>query len=456
MSRKLKKGFLTGVGNFFKAIYRFFDRILITPVTKVLMFIMRLFKSNNKPLERFLNNKIVLITLSLILAVVAFVIVDQRTNIILNKSADILYNQKVEALYNEEAYVVEGIPEKVDITLIGRQSDIYLAKQYPTEEVVMDLRGLKPGSHRVKLQYSRAVSSVEYQLNPATVSIILYEKVSESKKISSEILHEEDMDAKYSISTVSLNRQDVYIKGAKYRLDEVAVVKALVDVNNIVNPSVGTTVLKDVPLAAYNSKGEKIDIEIVPATVDATIVIQSPEKTVPLKIIPEGNVVFGKAINTMTLSKANVTIYGDSDAINNISSIPVKIDVSNLDKTKEFNVTLTKPNGVRDMSVTSVTIKVTLGDITESVVNDISIGTRNLNNKYVAQAASKEDSVVDVIVKGTSTVVKGLTDGSVAAYVDLTGLKPGTHEVDVIVTGEDLRITYVPKVKKVKIIIKEN
>ena len=207
MSRKLKKGILSSIGNIFTVIYRFFDRIIITPVTKVLMLIMQLFKSNNKPLERFLNNKVVLITLSLILAVITFVIVDQRTNIILNKSADILYNQKVEALYNEEAYVVEGIPEKVDITLIGRQSDIYLAKQYPTEEVVMDLRGLKPGSHRVKLQYSRAVSSVEYQLNPATVSIVLYEKVSESKKISAEILHEEDMNAKYSISNITLNRQ---------------------------------------------------------------------------------------------------------------------------------------------------------------------------------------------------------------------------------------------------------
>ena len=47
------------------------------------------------------------------------------------------------AEYNEEAYVIEGLPETVDITLIGRSSDIYLAKQYPTNEVSVDLRDFK-------------------------------------------------------------------------------------------------------------------------------------------------------------------------------------------------------------------------------------------------------------------------------------------------------------------------
>jgi hypothetical protein len=37
----------------------------------------------------------------------------------------------------------------------------------------------------------------------------------------------------------------------------------------------------------------------------------------------------------------------------------------------------------------------------------------------------------------------------------LTGYGPGTHDVDVIVQGEDVRVTYTSKVKKVTIIISE-
>ncbi|HPE14866.1 MAG TPA: CdaR family protein [Bacilli bacterium] len=452
--RKLKKGLFIKIGNFFRSIYKFFDKIIITPVTKLMLFIMKLFKSNNKPLERFLNNKIVLISLSLVLAFIAFYVVDQQTDIILNKSADILYNQKVSAIYNEEAYVIEGLPETVNITLIGRQSDLYLAKQYPSEEVVVDLRELKPGTHKVTLQYPRTVNSVEYQLSPSTVSIVIYEKVSQSEKLTAEVLHERDLDTKYSINSVSLSREEVYVKGAKYKLEKVAIVKAMIDIDNIVNPNVGTTVLKEVPLIAYDASGEILDVEIVPSAVDATIDIESPEKTVPFKVIPEGNVVFGKAIDTISISKESVKIYGDSDILNGIAYVPVKVDVSNLGTSKEYNVTVTKPVGVRDLSVSTVTVKITLADITETTLTELSIGKRNLDtSKYSAQAASKEDSVVDVIVKGTKNALKQLSSETVSAYVDLTGLTAGTHEVEILVDGDDLRLSYAPKTKTATIII---
>lgn len=454
MSKKLKNGFLRGIVGFFKAIYSIFDKIIVTPITKVLLFFSGIFRNNDKPLERFLNNRIVLIVLSLILAVVVFITVERKTDIVLNKSADIIYNQEVKAIYNEEAYVIEGLPSKVDITLIGRQSDIYLAKQYPADGVIVDLRELKPGKHKVKLKYSSAVSSVEYKVDPSTVTVEISEKISESRAISYDILNERTIDAKYSISSVTLGREEVYIKGAKTKLDEVAVVKALIDVKDLTGLEIGNNAIKDVKLMAYDTNGKSLDVEIVPATISATLAIQSPEKKVPLKVIPEGSVVFGKAIDTMVLSKTNVTIYGDAEAISNISSIPVKIDVNGLSSNKEYNVTINKPTGVKDMSVNSVTVKVTLANITESTVEGISIATRNLDSKYTAQAASKDDSSVDVIVKGTPNVIKGLVRDSITAYVDLTGLKPGTHEVDVMVTGEDLRVTYVPKVKKVTIIIK--
>ena len=122
------------------------------------------------------------------------------------------------AEYNEEAYVIEGLPETVDITLIGRSSDIYLAKQYPTNEVSVDLRDLKPGSHTVTLNYRQALSSISYKLDPSTATIMVYEKVSETKELTYDILHRDSLDSKLTISSVTLDRNDVIIKGAEYKL----------------------------------------------------------------------------------------------------------------------------------------------------------------------------------------------------------------------------------------------
>jgi len=300
---KLLKKIGRAVYRFFEGIYKIFDKLLITPLSKLMILVGKLFKTNNRPFDRLLNNKIFLITFSLLLAFGVFIVIDKNADIMLNKSADVLTNQDLTALYNEEAYVVEGLPKTVDITLIGRRADLYLAKQYPNDEVIVDLRDLRPGSHEVSLKYNGSVSSVEYKLAPSSVAVVIYEKLTESRTITPEILYENKLDSKYTISNISFSRDEVYIKGAEYKLEEVAIVKALVDVRKIVNPSVGTTTLKDIPLVAYDADGEIVDVEIVPETIDATLEITSPSKEVPLKVDPTGDVVFGKSIESMTLSK---------------------------------------------------------------------------------------------------------------------------------------------------------
>ncbi len=459
LTKKKNHKFLKKLGRavyrFIEAIYKIIDKIIITPISKLMIMIMKLFRTNNKPFDRLLNNKIFLIVFSLILAFTAFVIVDKNADIMLNKSADVLTNQELKALYNEEAYVVEGLPDKVDITLIGRRADLYLAKQYPNDEVIVDLRDLRAGTHEVALKYNGTVSSVEYKLTPSTVAVVIYEKLTEARTITAEILNEQKMDTRYNVSNISFSRNEVYIKGAAYKLEQVAIVKALVDVSKIVNPSVGTTTLKDIPLVAYDSNGEKVDIEIVPKTVDATLDITSPSKEVPLRVVPEGNVVFGKSIDSITLSETKVSIYGDSESLDKITSIPVKINVNDLNKNTEFNVNLSKPSGVKEMSISSVVVKVTLDSITEKKVTGVSIETKNLDNGLVAQAASKEDSSIDVIVKGTENNLKNITADNIKAVVDLQGLSSGTHEIEVTVTGDDVKLSYTPQKTKVKIIIRK-
>jgi len=441
---------------FFQLIYSIIDKIIITPVAKLMMFLSRILKTNNKPLDRLLNNKIFLIVLSLVLAFTVFTFVDKASERMMNNSADIIYGKKVKALYNEEAYVVEGLPKTVDITLIGRRADLYLAKQDTSEDVVVDLRDLKPGTHKVSLKYNGSkVNSVDYKLDPSTTSVTIYEKMSQSRTISKEILFENKLDSKYTITDISFSRDEVYVKGAQYKLDKVATVKALVDVSKIENPNVGTTTLKDIPLVAYDQKGKVLDVEIVPSKVDATITIASPSKEVPIRVIPEGEVVFGKAIDTITLSQNKVTIYGNEDVLSSISYLPVKIDVGGLDSSNNYNVNLSKPTGVREISTPKVNIKVTLGDIKEKTISGVGIATKNLANGYTAHAASEKDSTLSVIVKGTSSNLKNITSDNISASVDLQGLSAGSHDVEVTVTGDDLKLTYKPQKATITIIIKK-
>ncbi len=443
-----------------KKIILFFDKWLITPITKLILLITDFVKDHGREIEKFINKKQTLIVLSLIFAFIVFVLVDQNSNTILNKSAEVLYNQPVTAEYNEEAYVIEGLPETVDITLIGRTSDLYLARQYTSSlSVSVDLRRLTPGSHKVKLNYTqglKALKSIDYKIDPSSANIVVYEKVSETRELDYDILHKDKLDNTLILDSVDLSRNDVIIKGASYKLKQVATVKALVDIDDINNPKVGTFTLKEIPLIAYDSDGKPVDVEIVPNSVDAQIKITSPSKEVALQIVPKGDLAFGKSIKEFTPSISKVTIYGDESVINSIESIPVEIDVTNLSSSKTFNVNIDKPSGVRSISSKTVSIKVTLDDVITKEFTNMGISVENLNSNFKAYAINKEDREVTVVVKGSSNVVNNLDSKTIKVTVDLSSYTtPGEYDVDVKVTGDDLKLSYESKTKKVKIKIEE-
>ena len=443
------------IKSFFRHVGSFFDKWLITPITKVMLKVASFFKDNTKGLDRIAGKKSTLIVISLILAFGVFVIVDQESNVMIDQYAEVLYDEPVSAIYNEELYVVEGLPESVDITLIGQRRHIFLAKQAPSKGVTVDLTGLKPGNHKVTLNYSQRLKSLDYRLDPSEVTVTIYEKVSQTRSLTYDILHQDNLDSKLYIDNVELDRTDVIIKGAEYKLDKVATVRALVDVDEISNPKAGEVTLKDVPLVAYDAEGKRVDVEIVPSTVDAKLTIISPSKEIPVTVVPTGELAFGKSIESIETNVSTVTVYGEQDAIDDIEELEVEVDVKGLESDKEFTVTLKRPKGITEISEKTITVNV---KIVNSITKEFEVNTiefRNLADGLSVQALSAQDTTVTVSVSGSDELVNNLDASSIVAYVDLDGYGVGEHEVEVHVVGDDVRLTYTPKTKRVKVRILE-
>lgn len=438
-----------------KRFFRFIDKKIIVPITKFFVSIGEKLKLSDKPLEKALSKKSSMIILSLVLAVIVFVIIDRQNTTLLEKNAEVLYDIPLSATYNDEEYVVEGLPETVDITLIGTKANLYLAKQLPTQDVTVDLSDLKPGVHKVSLKYKQSITSVEYKLDPSEVTVVVSSKKSETRSVESDIVNLNKLDSKLAINNTKLDTDEVIIKGTEDSLAKVSTIKALINVSNMVDPKAGTNTLKDIPLIAYDENGAKVDVEMVPSKVTATIEIESPSKTVPLEIEPTGNVIFGKAIKNITSSVQKVTIYGSSKVLDNTNSIKVKIDVNNLKSNKDYTVTIKKPAGIREISEKVVTAKVELDDEVTTELSGVKLGVVNLGSNYTAQATSENATEVTVILKGVESIIKNITPSDVEAYVDLEGLGAGDHEVEIKVKGTDPKVKYSSKVTKTIIKIAE-
>lgn len=438
----------------FKLFYRIIDKLLVTPISRIIYKVHEVSKENSGKIEKILNRPNILIYVSLVCAIALFLLVDSQVINLTEKNAEIIEDQKVNVIYNEEAYVVEGVPESVDITLIGSKSTIYLATQLGKHEVELDLSKYSAGTYKVKLKYNHTVQSVDYKLDPSTVTVKISEKISATRSLTYDLLNESKLDPKLSISSVTLDTNEVVIKSSQEIIDKVAVVKALVDASQIDLKESGEYTMEKVTLIAYDSNGNKVDnIDIVPSKITAKITIDSYSAVKPVKVITNGTMTNGKAIGTITSSVKEVTVYGDKEEIDKLTYIEAPISVNKLEGDKTFAVTLTKPTGVRYMSETSTSVNVSVDKAEQRTISGIVVHTEGLSDNLTATAASTEDKMIDVSVQGVQSLINSdaVDASNIYASVDLTNLGKGTHEVELKVTISDERITVKPLKTKITV-----
>lgn len=446
------------ITSFFKTLFNFFDKYIILPLTRLIYKITKRFNVPNKTFESWISKPTTLLFLSLFLSIVIFIIVDQKIISFSSQSAEVFKEQKVNVKYNEEQYVVEGLPESVDVTLIGSKADLYIAKQSTNDGVTVDLTGLTPGTHKVNIEYEHSFEDIEYSINPSVATVIIYEKVSDTRSLTYDIVNNNKLDTTLIVNSVKLSADEVTIRGAEYKINEVATVKALIDVEQLPTKEAGTQTLNDVTLKAYDSKGNVVDVEFVPAKISAEVDLASPSKKVPLNFVPKGNLATGKAIEGYTFSQNEVTIYGDSESLKDINSLDVSVDISNLKSDTSFKTEIKKPVGVKSVSVNYITVSLKITDSSsEPVKFNVALTGVNVGEGLIAQPIDDENGFITVEVQGASSVLSNIDESDITVYVDLQGLSEGTYTKEIFVKGlNPLAIYKVKRTEATVEIIKKN
>ena len=453
----------------FRKIANFFDKCLVLPITRIVLKVNKYFDKSSHRLEAILSKQTTLVFLSLIISIILFIIVDQKLIVFNNSSAEMFKDQKVEVEYNEERFVLEGVPETVDITLIGSKADLYLAKQSQSKHSVkVDLTDIKePGTYKVDLNYDIDFKTIESSVNPSQATVIVYLKESENRTLSYNIINTDHLDNTVDINNVSLSVDQVVISGAAYKLEQVATVEALIDVDKLTSTEPGTQTLEDIILRAYDASGNIVDVEINhSAKITAEVTISSSSKAVPLNLVVKGDMPFGKAISGYSFSKDTVVAYGSEETLEKLSKtgIDIEIDANKLSDNYSGTVDIPKPAGVKKLDDNRVDVKV---NVTNSVSNSkynisLKIDKQNVPKGYNAGGVSAQDT--EVLVKPTcaENICSSLSSADIEAYVDLSQYAksgPGTYDVPVQIKAKTTNArlsTFIVIPEKVKIILTKN
>ena len=207
------------------------------------------------------------------------------------------------------------------------------------------------------------------------------------------------------VKNIAFDPSAVMVEGASSAVNSVAKVVASEKIYNL-NQDRNV----NAKLVALNAQGQQVkDVDIYPGTVNAKISILNG-KSVPINVVTTGTAPSGINIGSLTSDIKNVEVIGNTDVINNISSINTEpINLSNITSNTTIPVKLVIPSGVTiGKDVNSVNVVVTLANTnanTNNENNQISNSNNESDNKNQgSNNTNKEEVTTGNQVEKTFTV----------------------------------------------------
>ena len=89
------KKLIQAIKTFFQKIWSIIDRFIVFPLTKLVLKISTYFEQSSRKIENWLSQADTLLFISLFIAIVAFIVVDQKILGFSQSSAEVLKNQPI-------------------------------------------------------------------------------------------------------------------------------------------------------------------------------------------------------------------------------------------------------------------------------------------------------------------------------------------------------------------------
>ena len=179
-------------------------------------------------------------------------------------------------------------------------------------------------------------------------------------------------------------------------------------------------------------------------------------KDVAVNVIPSGTPAEGYEITSITCNPATVSLKGDKALLNmiNLIEIPagvVSVEGAQKNITASVDITQYIPRGITLLNAENATVQIVV-EIKQRVEKTYNLETSNIMVTGLPTGGNYRFELESVAVK-ISGLEADLNNLSSALHgsIDVTGLKSGIHEVDLVLDIDGNKYTYQPVKLKIAI-----
>ncbi len=324
--------------------------------------------------------------------------------------------------------ITGSIPHQTQITMRAPRSVWnQLTAKPDSVRAVLDLSGLKPGQHQLKLQIQVDERPVRITaVSPDTITLALEPLVTQSFPLNVDVSGQPAVG--YQAGNPTIDVEEVIVSGAQSLVSRVKRVSVSL---NLVEAREGIS--SSVLISAYDAANQVVNgINIQPQTAHVILPIsqQSGFRDLAVKVVVRGQVANGYRLDNISVFPAVVTVYSSDPTL--VSSLPgvvetQALDLQNMSNNINTRLGLDLPSGVSVVGDPNVAIQADISAIESSLtLSDENVEVTGLPSDM---SATISPLTVDVIISGPLPLLDTLTHQDVHITVDATGLSEGAHQL---------------------------
>jgi YbbR domain-containing protein len=195
---------------------------------------------------------------------------------------------------------------------------------------------------------------------------------------------------------------------------------------------VNGNVTQDVAPALLNDKGQPVTgVQFSPDTVRVSLEIdrQIGVKTVPVRVVTQGQVASGYWLSSLSVNPQTMTITGGPAALGQVEYIDLPpLDLSGAKADVTRTTKLTAGSGYSLVGDTNVEVKAVIQPLRTTEVLPIGVAIQSVPQGLEAKLSPP---TVEVTISGLVPALSALKPGDVSAVVNAQGLGPGSHTLPV-------------------------
>ena len=296
-----------------------------------------------------------------------------------------------------------------------------------------DWGDLAEGQNEVRIAVSTSDPTVTIvSVHPQTVYVRLEPFTKELKEVQVELLDRDQVPLGYRVYSPEIEPSLVSVEGAASAIDRVAKLSVGISLANQ-----RTLIERQLAPTPLDSDGRPVSgVTMTPAQVAVRVSIEKRQnfREVAVRARTEGQAARGYFVSGVDVVPATVTIVGPPSVIENMGGlvdIEGEIDVTGATRMIAGRMALDLPEGVSVLDSQEgeeFTVLVTVGidAVSGGTTVELPLKAKRIQEGLVAKLSVP---MVDVIITGPAVLLDELQTDLVDAYLDLSGLGVGTHQV---------------------------